>query len=154
MESNRVKAFLEDHAVKNVIIRHSPAFTASEVAASTHIAERDFAKTIVVFIDGEPAMVVLPANRRIALHELRELLEPAAVRLATESELHAMFPDCEVGAMPPFGNLYNIPVYVAPALARETTIAFNAGTHTEIIQFPYAEFEQLVMPRPIDFVAV
>lgn len=154
MESNRLKAFLDDHGVKYVTVRHSPAFTASEVAASAHVAARDFAKTIVVYIDGEPAMVVLPANRRLALHELRELLAPAEVRLATESELHTMFPDCEVGAMSPFGNLYNVPVYVAPALGRELTIAFNAGTHTEIIQLPYQEFDELVKPRPIDFVAV
>lgn len=153
MEPNRLKAFLDEHAIKYVTVRHSPAYTASEVAASAHVAAHDFAKTIVVFIDGEPAMVVIPANRRLALHDLRELMEPAEVRLATESELRNMFPDCEVGAMPPFGNLYHIPVYVAPALARETTISFNAGTHTEIISLAYAEFEQLVKPRPIEFVA-
>lgn len=150
MASNQLKAFLDEHAVKYVSIQHSAAFTASEVAASAHIAARNFAKTIVVIVDGAPAMVAVPANRRIVLHELRALLEPAQVRLATEPELRQLFPDCELGAMPPFGNLYGVTVYVVPALAHEASIAFNAGTHTEIIQLSYEDFDRLVKPIVIE----
>ncbi len=152
MASNRLKAFLDEHAVKYVSIQHSQAFTAAEVAASAHIAARDFAKTVVVIVNGSPAMVAVPANCHIVLQELRELFEPALVRLASEPELRALFPDCELGAMPPFGNLYGLPVYVVVSLTHEPTIAFNAGTHTEIIQLAYEDFNRLAKPEVIEAV--
>lgn len=152
MIANRLKALLDEHAVKYVSIAHSPAYTAAEVAASAHIAARDFAKTIVVIVDGAPELIVVPANRRIVLQELRELLEPALVRLATEPELRQLFPDCELGAMPPFGNLYGLPVRVVEELIHEPTIAFNAGTHTEILQLAYDDFDRLVRPQVIESV--
>lgn len=153
MEANRLKAYLEEHGVNYVGIRHSPAYSATEVAASAHVAAPHFAKTVVVRVDGAPAMLVLPANRRLLLPELRELLEREDVRLATESDLRALFPDCELGAMPPFGNLYGMPVHVFVALAHQARIAFNAGTHTEIIEMAYEDFDRLVRPRIIDLVA-
>jgi Ala-tRNA(Pro) deacylase len=152
MPTNRLKAFLDEHAVKYVSIRHSPAFTATEVAMSAHVAGRDFAKTVIVKIDGAPAMLVLPATRRLLIHDLREMLETDQVKLATESEIRALFPDCELGAMPPFGNLYDMPVHVAASLTHEREIAFNAGTHTEVIKLAYADFDRLVRPRVIDLV--
>ncbi len=152
MPANKVRAFLDSRGVKYVTIRHSPAFTSAEVAASAHVAGRDFAKTVMVWIGGHLAMVVLPASRRIVLHDLRELLESPEARLATEAEFRDDFPDCELGAMPPFGNLYGLPVYVAASLAMEKEIAFNAGSHTEIIKMAYADFEDLVKPTVLEFI--
>jgi Ala-tRNA(Pro) deacylase len=152
MPANKVRAFLDSRGVKYVTIRHSPAFTAAEVAASAHVAGRDFAKTVMVWIGGHLAMVVLPASRRIVLHDLRELLESPEARLATEVEFRDDFPDCELGAMPPFGNLYGLPVYIAASLAAESEIAFNAGSHTEIIKMAYADFEDLVKPTVLEFI--
>jgi Ala-tRNA(Pro) deacylase len=152
MPANKVRAFLDGRGAKYVTIRHSPAVTAAEVAASVHVAGRDFAKTVVMWIGGRLAMVVLPASRRIVLHDLREMLESPEARLATETEFRDEFPDCEVGAMPPFGNLYNLPVYVSSSLAAETEIAFNAGTHTEVIKMAYADFERLVQPSVVEFI--
>jgi Ala-tRNA(Pro) deacylase len=152
MATEKLKAFLDEQGVRYVSIRHSPAFTATEVAASAHVAGRDFAKTIVLKVDGEPTLLVLPATRRLLLHELREMLETDDVKLATESEIRAWFPDCEVGAMPPFGNLYHMKVYVAASLAHEREIAFNAGTHTEVIKMTYDDFDRLVKPLVIDLV--
>jgi Ala-tRNA(Pro) deacylase len=116
------------------------------------VAGRDFAKTVMVWIGGHLAMVVLPASRRIVLHDLRELLESPEARLATEAEFRDDFPDCELGAMPPFGNLYGLPVYVAASLAAEKEIAFNAGSHTEIIKMAFADFEDLVKPTVLEFI--
>jgi len=152
MVTPRLKAFLDKNAVKYVSILHSAAFTASEVAASAHVAGRDFAKTVIVKIDGVPAMLVLPATRRLLLPELREMFESEQVKLATESEILTWFPDCELGAMPPFGNLYGLAVHVTAALAHEREIAFNAGTHTEVVKMAYADFDRLVKPRVVDLV--
>jgi Ala-tRNA(Pro) deacylase len=152
MPATKLKEYLDEHGVKYVSIRHSPAFTAAEVAASAHVAGRDFAKTIVVRIDGSLALVVLPASRRLVLSDLRELLQSPLVRLATEAEFRDLFPDCELGAMPPFGNLYGLPVYVAESLAQEKEIAFNAGTHTEVIKLEYYDFDELVHPVVLDFI--
>lgn len=152
MPATKLRAFLDGHGVRYVSIQHSVAFTASEVAESVHVKGRDFAKTVIVRIGESMAMVVLPASRRIVLHDLREMLGSEELRLATEAEFKGAFPDCEVGAMPPFGNLYNMPVYVAAHLAEEREIVFNAGTHSEVMQLAYADFEQLVQPTVLEYV--
>lgn len=152
MPANKLKEFLDSRGVKYTSIQHSPAFTAAEVAQSAHVAGRDFAKTIMVSTDAGMAMVVLPANRRIVLSDLRDMLQEPHVRLATEEEFRDLFPDCALGAMPPFGNLYGLPVYVAESLAQEEEIAFNAGTHTEVITMRYADFEMLVKPFVLDYI--
>jgi Ala-tRNA(Pro) deacylase len=152
MAISRLKNYLDEYGVKYVSIQHSPAFTAADVASSAHVAGRDFAKTIILKIDGVPAMLVLPATRRLLLPEVRELFESEQVKLATESEIRDLFPDCELGAMPPFGNLYGIVVHVAVSLTHEREIAFNAGTHTEIIKMAFDDFDRLVRPRVIDLV--
>lgn len=148
MPATRVRELLDQQRIKYVTIRHSPAFTASEVAALAHVASNDFAKTVVVMADGKMSMVVIPASRRIQVHHLCNELG-ADVRLATETELAAAFPDCEVGAMPPIGKLYGLPVYVSSELAREKEIAFNAGTHTEVIKMAYADFAAIAQPREL-----
>jgi Ala-tRNA(Pro) deacylase len=152
MPVTKLKEFLDSRGVRYVSLQHSPAFTAPEVAASAHVSGRDFAKTIIVKLEGAMAMVVLPANRRLVLSDLREMLETDRVKLASEEEIMRAFPDCKVGAMPPFGNLYGLPVYVASCLAAERQIAFNACSHTEVIKLDYADFEALVKPRVLDFV--
>ncbi len=152
MPGQKVKDFLDTRGVKYITVKHSRAYTAQEIAARAHISGRDFAKTVIVFINGEMAMVVLPATQRIHLQELRDMLGTLDVRLAEEAEFRNAFPDCELGAMPPFGNLYQIPVYVAGPLAEEDEIAFNAGTHTEAIQMFFRDFEALVHPEVLEFI--
>jgi len=152
MPASKLREFLDSHGAKYVSIRHSPAFTAQEVAQSIHVSGRDFAKTIVVNTESGMALVVLPASRRIVMSDLREMMLVSHVRLASEQEFRDLFPDCELGAMPPFGNLYGLPVYVAESLAEEEEIAFNAGTHTEVIKMRYEDFEALAKPVVLDFI--
>ncbi len=152
MASHRLTQYLDEHGIKYVSVRHSPAFTAAEVAASAHVSARSFAKTIIIKVEDVPAMLALPANRRILIHELREMLENEHVKLASEHEIRDLFPDCELGAMPPFGPLYGMKVHVTVGLTLEREITFNAGTHTETITMAYADFERLVLPGIIDLV--
>ena len=151
MPAKKLKEFLDSQRIKYVSIQHSPAFTAQEIAASTHVSGRDFAKTVIVKVEGVMAMVVLPANRKVVLADLRETLGAEQAKFASEEEFKSRFPDCELGAMPPFGNLYGMEVFVAPSLTEEAEIAFNAGTHTEIIKLAYADFERIVKPKVINF---
>lgn len=146
MPAKKLKEILDRSGVKYVSIEHSPAFTAPEIAQSADVRGASFAKTVIVKLDGELAMVVLPANRRIVLAELREMMLSDDVELAAESEFQSRFPDCEVGAMPPFGNVYGLPVYVAQSLANAKEIVFNAGTHREVIKMPFQEYARLVNP--------
>jgi Ala-tRNA(Pro) deacylase len=151
MIARKLKEYLDQNQVKYVTITHSPAYTAQEVAASAHVPGRDMAKTVIIHVGDRFAMAVLPANRKVVLHDLIELTGNEDVRFATEAEFASRFPDCEVGAMPPFGNLYGMDVYVAPALAAAERIAFNAGSHTEVIQMAYEDFARLVRPRVVSF---
>lgn len=150
MPVQKLKEFLDANRVKYVSIRHSPAFTAQEIAASAHIPGRELAKTVMVTIDGRMAMAVLPASCKVDLQLLREVTGADRVALATEREFRDMFPGCETGGMPPFGNLYGMDVYVAAPLAEDEEIAFNAGSHTELIRLAYADYERLVQPKVIE----
>jgi Ala-tRNA(Pro) deacylase len=154
MPANTLKRFLDSRGVKYVSIQHSPAYTAPEVAASARIAGGDFAKTVIVRIDGQMAMVVVPAHRKIVLSDLRDLLLSDKVELAAEDEFEDRFPDCEVGAMPPFGNLYDLPVYIDTSLTGHPEIAFNAGSHREVIKMAWDDFARLVHPIVMDLVTV
>jgi Ala-tRNA(Pro) deacylase len=151
MPIRKLKQLLDDRRVKYVTVRHSPAYTAQEVAASAHITGYEIAKTVMVKVDGDMAMAVLPAPLQVDLRHLRELIEAERVELATESEFKALFPECEPGAMPPFGSLYGMETYVAGRLAEDEYIAFNAGTHTELIRMRYRDFERLVDPKVLEF---
>ncbi|MGE5399203.1 MAG: aminoacyl-tRNA deacylase [Ignavibacteriales bacterium] len=146
MPAKKLKQFLDANNVKYVSIKHSPAFTAQEVAHSAHIPGRDLAKTVIVKIGDQLAMAVLPAKYLVDLDLIRETTGSDNVELASEKEFKNVFPDCEIGAMPPFGNLYDMPVYVAEALRKEKEIAFNAGSHSELIKLAYEDFERLVKP--------
>ncbi len=151
MPVQKLKDFLDREGIKYVSIIHSPAYTAQEVAASTHITGREMAKTVIVELDGKMAMAVLPANRKIVLQDPREVTGCDEVKFASEEEFRERFPDCETGAMPPFGNLYGMDVYVAESLTQNEEIAFNAGSHTEVIKLSFNDFERLVQPRVMSF---
>jgi Ala-tRNA(Pro) deacylase len=147
MPVNKLKDFLDSQDVKYVTITHSPAYTAQQIAASAHIPGKELAKTVVVKIDGKLAMAVLPASYKVDFDLLKEAAGAESVELAGEVEFKETFPGCEVGAMPPFGNLYGLDVYVAESLAEDDEIAFNACSHTELIKLSYADFEKLVKPK-------
>jgi Ala-tRNA(Pro) deacylase len=135
-------------------MQHSSAYTAQEIAASAHIPGKELAKTVIVKIDGKMAMAVLPASYKVSFDQFKEAIGANEVRLAYEQEFIDKFPDCEVGAMPPFGNLYGLDVYVAESLADDEEIAFNACTHTELIKMNFNDFEQLVKPVRLKFSAL
>jgi Ala-tRNA(Pro) deacylase len=151
MPVKKLKEFLDQNNIKYVSIAHSPVYTAQEIAASAHIKGRELAKTVMVKLDGRMAMAVLPASYRIDFGQLKEASGAVKAELATEEEFKDLFPECDVGAMPPFGNLYGIEVYAAESLAEDEKIAFNAGSHTEIIQLAYSDFEKLVKPKVLRF---
>jgi Ala-tRNA(Pro) deacylase len=151
MPIRKWKQFLDEHGIKYVSIEHSPAYTAPEIAQSAHLPGKELAKTVIVDLDGQMAMAVLPANRKIVLQDLREVTGCDRVNLASEEAFKQKFPDCETGAMPPFGNLYAMKVFVASSLGENEEIAFNAGTHTEIIKMKYGDFQRLVQPDVVSF---
>jgi Ala-tRNA(Pro) deacylase len=147
----KLKEFLDREGVKYVAIPHSQAFTMQEVAASSHVPGKQLAKTVIVKLDGEMAMAVLPANQKVIMQDLRDLTGSDNVKFATETEFEKRFPDCEIGAMPPFGNLYGMEVFVAESLAGNDEIAFNACSHSEVIKMSYADFDRLVQPKVLNF---
>ncbi len=151
MPVRKLKEFLDREGIKYVSITHSPAYTAQEVAQSAHVTGRGFAKTVIVNIDGQMAMAVLPATRKVVVQDLRDVTGADRVRFASEEEFNQRFPECDTGAMPPVGNLYGMDVYVADSLTREDEIAFNAGSHTEVIKLAYSDFERLVKPKVLSF---
>ncbi len=151
MVLDRLTDYLDAHKLKYVLIQHSPAYTAREVAVSAHIPLREVAKTVVLTIDEKHILAVLPATEMVDLNLLRKALGTIAVRLTSESEFNALFPDCEVGAMPPFGNLFKMDVIVSESLAEEEEIAFNSGSHRDLIKMSYKDFERLVHPKVLPF---
>jgi Ala-tRNA(Pro) deacylase len=146
-----LREYLDSHDVKYVLISHSPAFTALEIASLAHIPGKELAKTVMVEIDGRIAMAVLPASQKVDLELLREATGAERVALAREDAFRDRFPECDVGAMPPFGNLYDMDVYVADSLTEDEEIAFNAGSRTELVRLAYRDFERLVQPRVMRF---
>jgi Ala-tRNA(Pro) deacylase len=150
MSAEKLFQFLDKEHVKYVTQRHSRAYTSQEVAALSHISGWEMAKTIVIKVDDELAMYVLPANEKVNIEGLRAVLGADRLALADESDFVQSFPDCELGAMPPFGNLYGMKVYVDADLAIEPEIFFNAGTHTELVRMSYEDFERLVKPVQVE----
>jgi Ala-tRNA(Pro) deacylase len=151
MPVRRLKEFLDQKKIKYITITHSPAYTAQEIAAMAHIPGKELAKTVMVKIDNEMGMAVLPANHKVDFDMLKEITEAEFVLLATENEFKSMFPECDPGAMPPFGNLYNMPVYVSEALTKDEEIAFSAGSHTELLKMSYKDYVRLVNPKVMEF---
>ena len=151
MPLNKVRAFLDEHHIKYVVISHSKAYTAQGIAAVAHIKGQELAKTVIVKLDGALGMAVLPASYQVDLLAIKKMIGVKEAVLASEREFKQHFPDCETGAMPPFGNLYGIPVYVDETLTRDDEIAFNSGTHLELIRMSFADFERLVKPEVLEF---
>jgi Ala-tRNA(Pro) deacylase len=147
MPLERLKQFLDANAVKYVTVKHSPAYTAQEVAALAHVSGKEWAKTVMVKLDGKMAMAVVPASCRVIFDLLKDAAGARAAELATEQEFRDLCPGCEVGAMPPFGNLFGMDVYVDEGLAADPEIAFNAGSHTEMVRLSFADFVRLVKPK-------
>ena len=147
MPLRKLKQYLDDNGVRYMTITHSPSYTAQEIAASAHVPGKEMAKAVMVKIDGKLAMAVTPAPSKVDFDKLKELAGAAGAELATEDEFKDLFPNCEVGAMPPFGNLYDMDVYAASDLAEDESIAFNAGSHSELIRLDYADFDRLVHPK-------
>jgi Ala-tRNA(Pro) deacylase len=149
MPIKKLKEFLDSHQVKYVSITHSPAFTAQEIAAAAHVSGKQLAKTVIIKVDGRFAMAVLPANDQVHFSKLREVTGSQNIDLAAESEFKDKFSGCEVGAMPPFGNLYDMPVFVSSHLGKQNSILFNAGSHSELMQLAYSDYEGLVKPKVV-----
>jgi Ala-tRNA(Pro) deacylase len=143
----KIKEFLDSHQVWYQFCTHSPAYTAQGLAHVQHVSGKELAKVVMVVADDRMVMTVLSGSHRVEVERLPELLKCRNCRLATEEEFKDLFPDCEVGAMPPFGNLYKLEVWVDNELEKHPTITFNAGTHVETVKMNYADFQRLVQPK-------
>jgi len=147
----RLKEYLDENNIRYTSIEHSPAYTGQDLAASIHISGKEIAKTVILKAGGSYMMAVLPASRKINFGYLEEQIAAKGLLLAEEDEIKNLFPDCEVGAMPPFGNFYDMPVYAASALSEDEEIVFNAGTHTDAIRMGYNDYIRLVDPNVVNF---
>jgi Ala-tRNA(Pro) deacylase len=149
MPSSKVIEFLDGNDIKYATISHSPAYTALEVAQSAHIKGRHLAKSVIISVDNRLAMVVLPASHRLDTGPLGHAIGAVNLELASEPAFKKLFPTCEPGALPPFGNLYGMDVYIADCLIEDDLISFCAGSHTELIQMKYSDYQRLVTPKVI-----
>jgi Ala-tRNA(Pro) deacylase len=147
----RMEQYLRENGVGFEVMTHSQAFTMQEVAAALHVPGDQVAKVVIVCAADEMAMLVLPAPYRLNIEKARALLGVEDAHLAKEKEFAALFPDCATGAMPPFGNLYDVPVYVDQTLAAQPDIVFRIGTHRETMKIAYADFGRLVEPTVGEF---
>jgi Ala-tRNA(Pro) deacylase len=153
MSLSRLKDFLDSYRIKYVVVSHSLAYTAQGIAALTHIPGRELAMTVVVKIDSGLAMAVVPASNQVDLGALKAASGAKTVELATEEEFKDRFPDCETGAMPSFGNLYGMTVFADESLTHDEDIAFNAGSHRELVRMSWDDFVRLVEPRILPLAA-
>ena len=147
----KLREFFDSFQVKYIVISHSLAYTAQGIAALTHIPGKELAKTVIVKLDGKLAMAVLPASMHVDLPQLKAAAGAQEIELAAEAEFKDRFPDCETGAMPPFGNLYGMPVFVDESLGRDKEVAFNAGSHRELVRLAYEDYARLVLPKVAKF---
>lgn len=147
MPPKTIREFLDENHVPYAVVPHAPAFTAQETAATAHVPGKEMAKPVIVNVDGRLVMTVLPASRMLDLGHFQAITRAKKLTLATEEECARRFRDSEVGAMPPFGNLYKMETWVDETLSADEEITFNAGTHTELIRMRFADFERLVRPR-------
>ena len=146
-----ISRYLERNGVRFSVVQHPVAYTAQEEAAVTHVPGREWAKAVVCMVDDVPTLAVLPADHLVDLDRFREACGAKSVRLANEAELRPLYRDCELGAMPPLGPLYEQPVIVDRSLTADPEIVFNAGSHRDAIRMRYGDFEDLVKPRVADF---
>lgn len=146
----RIETYLRESNVAFEVREHPLAFTAQEVAGSEHVKGRAFAKVVMVVADGEMRMAVLPASEKVSLDRLEEFIRAKHVRLAGEEEFASRFPDCDAGAMPPFGHLYGLSVVMDDTLAKNDRIVFRLGTHTTTMSIRYEDFARIERPRLAD----
>lgn len=149
----RLTEYLDERHVKYVVISHSPAYTAQGIAGLAHIPGKELAKTVIVKLDGDLAMAVLPAKYHVDLASLKKAANAKSAALATEDEFKYRFLECETGAMPPFGNFYGLAVFADVSLEDDKEIAFNAGTHRELIRMAWADYKKLADPTMARFAA-
>ena len=154
MPAHRLFKFLDENKIKYVTLNHSPAYTAQDVAASAHIPGKEVAKTVMVKLNGQMAMAVVPASETVNFSKLKKAAGADEADLATESEFRDLFPNCDVGTMPPFGRLYDLPVYSDLRLAEDEEIAFSAGSHAKLVRMPYVDYERLAQPEIASFSGV
>jgi len=147
----RMEKYLRENGVGFEVKTHDQAFTMQEVAAALHVPGNQVAKVVIVCADKEKVMLVLPAPYRMNVDLVRDMVDAQKVRLAKEEEFADLFPDCATGAMPPFGNLYGVPVYVDRSMAEEPDMVFRIGTHRETMKIAYADFARLAQPVVGDF---
>jgi Ala-tRNA(Pro) deacylase len=150
MIAKTLKKLLDEKKIKYLSIQHSPAFTALEVSEATHISGKMIAKSVIAKVSGKLVMAVLPAHKKLDLENLMETMGGAEVELAQENEFGQRFADCEMGAMPPFGNLYDMAVFVDTHLTHDPDIYFNAGSHSELIRMSYSDYKKLAQPKEVD----
>jgi len=142
----RLEQYLREQSVPFQVQHHPETFTAQELAASEHVSGKSVAKVVMVLADGQLVMLALPAPDHVDLAKVRTLLGARDVRLAGEADFASWFPDCEVGAMPPFGHLYELALYLDESLVDDGTIYFQAGTHTDTISMSFADYQRLAHP--------
>ncbi len=147
MPIKKLKAFLDENGVEYTTVEHPKTYTALESAEAARITGQEVAKIVMVKVDGKTAMAVLPASEMVDFELLKEAAEAKSVELLAEDEFKDLFPECDLGAMPPFGNLYGLDVFVSKSLGGQEEIAFNAGSHTELLKLAYRDFEKLVQPK-------
>jgi Ala-tRNA(Pro) deacylase len=148
--ANRLERLLEESGAEFEVIDHPLAFTAQEEAAASHVPGRHWAKTVAVLVEGEPALAVVPATRRLDLDKMRRVVGSDRVEIAREAEFQGLYPDCDLGAMPPFGELYGQRTFIDEMLREEERIAFHAGDHRTAVEMSYSDFERLCQPVPAD----
>lgn len=145
-KASDLQRYLNNNGIPYQIIEHDPAFSAQGVSVATHVAEKEIAKTVILQIDGKFWMTVLRGDYKINLHMIKQAFAAHHVHLAHEEDLNTLFPDCQLGTMPPFGNLYGVPVLVDQALADDDQISFNACCYTKVVKIKYEDFRKLVNP--------
>jgi Ala-tRNA(Pro) deacylase len=149
--SRTLNAYLDRERVHYDVLPHPEAFRALAIAQTLHTPGKEMTKVVIVKVQERFVMTVLPASWNVDLHRLRTVFATHRVRLATEDEITGLFPDCELGAMPPFGNLYGLPVYVDQSLTEDEEIVFQAGTHSDAIRMRYWDFASLAFPVVEEF---
>lgn len=145
----KLKKMLDDSKISYELYNHPTAFTAQEIAAAQHIPGKEMAKVVMLDVDGSMIMAVIPASRKISFEKVRTALGAKQVDLAPEDKFAEKFPNCEIGAMPPFGNLFGLPVFVDPILEEDESIYFNAGNHQQTVRLAYKSFKALAKPRVV-----
>lgn len=152
MPNQRIRDYLDSHNINYNIIKYTLAFTAQEIAASVHISGHELAKTVLIKLDGRLAMTVLPASYKVNFGVLRDIVGSRNIELASEQDFKYRFPDCDLGSIPPFGNLWNMEVFISERLSLNDDIVFNAGSHTELIRMKYNDYEKIVAPKSMNYI--